>query len=173
MKTVLIVDDDRIMTSILSVWLKRMGYAVLIEFDVPEALRMMKSRTVDAIILDLDMPSGCGTEVIERLKTYQRTGTIPIVVLSANSDPKVMTRVRAIGADEFIVKPTSSEHIAKTLDDLFAEQELRQRAKQAKDVDAIKQHQPRPVVRYKGSALSLESLVSTAAFKGWLRKAAH
>ena len=173
MKTVLIVDDDRIMTTILSVWLKRMGHAVLVEFDVPEAIKVMKTRLVDAIILDLDMPSGCGTEVIERLKTFHRTGAIPIVVLSGNSNPKTIREVLACGADEFIAKPTNSEHVANTLNAMFQLQEERQQAKEAQDVQAMKQHTPQPVVRYKGSPLSLESLVSASGIKNLLRKNAH
>jgi len=172
MKTVLIVDDDRILTRVLSAWLKEMGYAVLVEFDVPEALRMMKSRVVDAIILDLDMPSGSGTEVIERLKTYQRTGSIPIVVLSINRDPKIMAKVREIGADEFIHKPTTSEQIAMTLNDLFHAQEVKEQKKDKKRITGMIERNIQPVVRHKGSMLSLEALVSRSGLKGW-RKSVH
>jgi CheY-like chemotaxis protein len=173
MKTVLIVDDDRILTSVLSVWLRRMGYAVLVEFDVPEALRMMKSRLVDAIILDLDMPSGSGTEVIERLKIYQRTGSIPIVVLSANHDPKVMSKARQMGADEFIIKPSSSEQIAMILNDLFLQQERSRRDKDAKTIRSMKEQNLAPVVRHNGSTLSMDALVSRNGIKQWLRKSVH
>src|SRR4051794_10474702 len=115
MKTVLVVDDDRVMTTVLSVWLQRMGHAVLLEHDVPDAIKVMKARVVDAIILDLDMPSGCGTEVIERLKTFHRTGSIPIIVLSANDDSAVAASVLTRGADKFIVKPANSDQIGETL----------------------------------------------------------
>jgi CheY-like chemotaxis protein len=173
MKTVLVVDDDRVMTTVLSVWLKRMGHAVMVEHDVPDAIKVMKARLVDAIILDLDMPSGRGTEVIERLKTFHRTGSIPIIVLSANQDPGVMASVLAGGADKFIVKPTSSENVAETLQVLFERQEKVEKAREAQKVAVVRDRRPEPVVRYKGSQVSLEALVNMDIFQRFLRKTAN
>jgi len=172
MKTVLIVDDDRVMTTVIGVWLKNMGHAVMVEHDVPEALGILKKRLVDAIILDLGMPGGNGTEVIERLKMFNRTGNIPIVVLSANDDPQVAARVLAFGADKYLVKPASSQDIANHLAELFERQDA-QRAAEEKDRRMAADRPVQPVTKNQGTLRGLESLARMDLFPRFLRKAAH
>jgi DNA-binding response OmpR family regulator len=168
MKTVLIVDDDRVMAAILSMWLKRMGHAVMLEHDIPDALKVMKSRMVDAIILDLDMPSGCGTEVIEKLKGFRRTASIPVVVVSANDDPRVITKVLEVGADKFIVKPTSFESLTESLGLLFKLQDEKEQAK-LEDPDTISNFKAKPVVGRDESPANLQSLVRMYMLKSLVR----
>jgi DNA-binding response OmpR family regulator len=73
------------------------------------------------------------------LEEIGRTETIPIIVLSANHDPSVAARALSCGADQCIVKPTSSESIAETLAALLA------RAKQHEKIATTMDRKPKNV----------------------------
>ncbi|MFN8300415.1 MAG: response regulator [Chitinophagales bacterium] len=70
------------------------------------------------VFLDLKMPKVNGLEVLERLKSDERTKSIPIVVLtSSNEDPDIQ-RCAALGANSYVVKPVEFENFSKVVKDL-------------------------------------------------------
>ena len=76
------VDDDRILVKVVCKWLNELGYATLSAFSVAEALKMLASRSVNLVIVDLDMPDVRGTALIQQMKAFNRTNSIRIIVLS-------------------------------------------------------------------------------------------
>lgn len=84
---VLVVDDDMETRSLLRLILETEGYAVVEASHGEEALGLIGPNSLpDLIVTDLVMPVLSGVELIERLRSEPRTATIPIVVVSANSD---------------------------------------------------------------------------------------
>ncbi len=104
-KTILTIDDDYAITELLSIILRSHGFEVLTANNSQDGLRIIAEESPDAITLDLMMPDVSGLEMCKKIRAIS---TIPILVLSAISDPAMVASVLDAGADDFIVKPVPS-----------------------------------------------------------------
>jgi CheY-like chemotaxis protein len=102
---VLIVDDDPVIIRLLSGELRRAGFATFVAYDAVQATLEVRRSRIDAVVLDMRMPGGSGRDIIHRLKNSNRTGQIPIVVVSGSVGPEAGAEVMAMGADAFFRKP--------------------------------------------------------------------
>jgi CheY-like chemotaxis protein len=82
-KTVLVVEDDEAVSSLLVALLEERGYAAVPAFDGRSAIERAGTLLPDLITLDLALPGTDGHEVLARLKADPKTRDIPIVVISA------------------------------------------------------------------------------------------
>jgi CheY-like chemotaxis protein len=114
--TVLVVDDDRVVSHLIVSLLKEKGHKTLTAFDAVQGL-MQAKRTplVDAIVLDVNMPGGSGEETLRKLKTMSQTSDIPVIILSGSIDAKGQERVRALGAAAVLSKPVVPEELFEAL----------------------------------------------------------
>lgn len=104
LRSVLVVDDDRIMRRTLELQLAPLGCRLLLASSGQEALELVKAKKPDLILLDIVMPGMDGFEVCRVLKHDLDTQHIPILHLtSLGRDAK--DRSFASGADDFIAKP--------------------------------------------------------------------
>lgn len=104
LERVLVIDDDPQIHRLLRRALETYGYAVERADNGVEGLRLARSRTPDAVLLDLGLPDIGGQEVVERLRGFS---AIPVIVLSArDSEPDKISALDA-GADDYVVKPFS------------------------------------------------------------------
>ena len=113
---VLIADDDRVTVQLVASVLKANGYEVRAAYDSMQAFMFAVRETPDAIILDIGMPGGGGLNVLQRLKSSTKTHAIPVVVLTALTDPKLPDQAKALGADAFIMKPVVADQLRSTLE---------------------------------------------------------
>ena len=111
----LIADDDRVLTHLLSAKLRSRGWTVTIAADAMQTLMCAMKAPPDVILLDINMPGGTGVEALRKLKLSTKTSMIPIVVLSGSIDAADELRVRALGADNFLKKPADIEEIHRAL----------------------------------------------------------
>ena len=109
-KTVLIVDDSSVSRTLLEETLCD-EYEVLQAENGMEALELLNKRSVTAIILDLIMPVMDGFEFLKRFSERAENSTVPIIVLTANSDKESEIRALKMGAWDIIVKPFIPEII--------------------------------------------------------------
>lgn len=116
---VLIADDDQVTVQLVSSVLKANGYDVRAAYDSLQAVTLAMRDPPDAIILDIAMPAGGGWSVLERLKASSKTRAIPVVVLTALTDPQLPARAKALGADAFLVKPVAPNELRSTLERLL------------------------------------------------------
>lgn len=107
--TVLLADDDKVQTMMLSAQLRAKGYSVAAAYDATYTFMVAMKSPPDVVVLDIQMPGGTGRAVLERLKGSARTMQIPVVVLSGIHDPNVVTEVLALGASEYLHKPVDVE----------------------------------------------------------------
>ena len=81
--TILLVDDEDSVRTILAFPLERDGYTVVQAADGEEALRLFDKTQVDLVVLDIMLPKLDGLEVCKRLRT---TSNVPIIMLTARDD---------------------------------------------------------------------------------------
>ena len=112
---VLLADDDRVLTHLLSTKLRARGLEVVVAHDSMQALMSAMRSPADAIVLDIQMPGGTGIEALRKLKASTKTSSIPVLVLSANGDADTLAQVKALGADGFLLKPIEPAALHRAL----------------------------------------------------------
>lgn len=103
--TVLLAEDDKVQTAMLSQQLRLRGYSVATAYDATYTFMIAMKSPPDVVVLDIVMPGGTGRAVLTRLKGSSKTAQIPVIVLSGISDRRVIEEVRAMGACDYLVKP--------------------------------------------------------------------
>ncbi len=101
--TVLVVDDDRRVRSLLTRWLADWGYACLEAADVAEARRCLNTHDVDLMTLDVTMPGTTGLEFAPQVK--QGFPDVQILMLTAAGDAGSAIRALHEGANAYLLKP--------------------------------------------------------------------
>jgi CheY-like chemotaxis protein len=120
---VLLADDDRVLTHLLSSGLRAKGAETVVAHDAMQALMSAMRSPPDVIVLDIQMPGGTGIEALKKLKQSVRTSTIPVVVLSGSVEADASEAVKALGAIEFLLKPIDPEVLYKALCAILSLQE--------------------------------------------------
>ncbi len=114
-KTILTVDDSATMRDLLRVSLAKLGYRVIEAADGAEGLATLQSDRADLIITDINMPRLDGIGFIAGVRGDTRHRTIPILVLTTETDPDLKDRARRAGATGWIVKPFDPEKLAEAI----------------------------------------------------------
>jgi two-component system, OmpR family, KDP operon response regulator KdpE len=109
---VLVVDDEPQILRALQMKLRGAGYAVETAASAKEALMKAGMRPPEAIILDLLLPDGRGTDVCRELRRWTTT---PILVLSAVGEEKEKIEALDAGADDYVTKPFSGDELLARL----------------------------------------------------------
>jgi two-component system phosphate regulon response regulator PhoB len=104
---ILVIDDERGLTDVLSYNLQREGFDVLVAHDGQEGLRKAQMQLPDLILLDLMLPKMDGLEVCRELRGGDRTRGIPILMLTAKSEETDQVVGFSMGADDYVTKPFS------------------------------------------------------------------
>lgn len=107
--TILLVDDDRLVLSTLSMGLARAGYRVITAESADDAEAFLASgERPDLAILDVRMPGTSGLVLAERLRSLDH---IPFMLLTAYSDQETVDRATASGALAYLVKPVDTPQL--------------------------------------------------------------
>ena len=131
MKYVLIADDNRDITDILTVYVRKEGYEPLVAKNGIEAMHMFEDFAPIAILLDVMMPLKDGYEVC---KDIRKRSSVPIILITARGEDFDKIMGLDIGADDYIVKPFSpSEVMAR----LRAVLRRLQKPEETKDMDNV------------------------------------
>jgi two-component system, OmpR family, response regulator len=102
---ILVVEDDRPLARILRKSIESSGHTVDIVGDGDEALRMARTRSHDALVLDLQLPRLSGVEVCRRLR--DDGNAVPIIMLTARGTVAERIEGLDVGADDYLPKPFS------------------------------------------------------------------
>jgi len=108
---VLIVEDEPDIRDLLAFHLERQGYHVTRSRTGADALRQVRARPPDLILLDLMLPELGGLDVCRRLRQDPRTASVPIVMLTARGEEVDRILGLELGADDYIVKPFSPKEV--------------------------------------------------------------
>ena len=104
-KKILVADDEKDIVELIAYNLEQEGFAVCKAFDGRKAWEMVNADKPDLVILDLMMPLMPGMEVCRMIRRQAETAAIPIIMLTAKSDPVDKILGLEIGADDYITKP--------------------------------------------------------------------
>ncbi len=108
MKTILVVDDEPKIASLARDYLEHGGFAVVTASDGRDALREIRQRRPDLVVLDLGLPELDGLEV---LRSVRADGSLPVVILTARDDELDVVLGLELGADDYLTKPFSPREL--------------------------------------------------------------
>lgn len=103
-KTILIIEDDKFLFSLIAKKLEKEGFKVLNAIDSKEAFKILEEVKPDLIILDLVLPVLDGYEILSILKKEKNTKDIPVIILSNLGQKEDVEKAMALGAVDFMIK---------------------------------------------------------------------
>lgn len=108
-KKILIADDEPNIVISLEYLMKREGFEVSVARDGAEALQLLREHKPDLILLDAMMPKQTGFDVLQAIRAEQPK--LKIVMLTAKGRDTDIEKGRALGADDYVVKPFSTREL--------------------------------------------------------------
>ncbi len=108
MRKILVVDDDKDIVEILSLYLQREGFETIPAYDGLEALRLFHKEKPTLVILDIMLPKMDGWEVCKFLRERY---DVPILMLTARAEEADRVLGLELGADDYVVKPFSPREV--------------------------------------------------------------
>jgi DNA-binding response OmpR family regulator len=113
---VLLADDDKLLIELLATHLRAKGCDVVSAVDAIQAFMTAMRAKPDVIVLDINMPGGTGIEALKKLKMSSKTSPIPVLVVSASTDPDAAAAtVRQLGAATYLQKPVDPDALYAAL----------------------------------------------------------
>ena len=101
----LIVDDLAGNRDALTRRFRRRGFEIVEADSGPEALRLVDEQTFDCVLLDVMMPGMDGTEVLQRIRQKFSPSLLPVVMVTAKSQPEDIADALKFGANDYVTKP--------------------------------------------------------------------
>lgn len=111
MKTILIADDSESIRELVEMTLKGAGYNVLKSSDGAEAVNHLNGVPIHLVITDLNMPNLDGIGVIKAVRAHGEYNTVPVLLLTTESQAAKKEEAKAAGATGWIVKPFVQEKL--------------------------------------------------------------
>lgn len=112
---VLVIDDSRETADSLARMLTLLGYVAQTSYGPRTAINAITRHFPEIIFLDINMPGVDGIEVCRYLRRDPRTAHVPVLAMSSETQPEIIARVKAAGADQFLPKPISLETLERAL----------------------------------------------------------
>lgn len=114
--TILMVDDEKLNSFVVAVYLKAAGYRELVHTVDPLQAMALATRTrPDVILLDIEMPGLNGIELLERLRAVESLSATPVVILSATNDERIKQQAASLNVMGFLKKPIHKEELLNLL----------------------------------------------------------
>jgi CheY-like chemotaxis protein len=111
--TVLVVDDQTAIRSILKISLENKGFSVLEACNGMECLKILHEKIVGLLILDLVMPVMDGLETMKKIQAVFQDRTIPVIMITGFANREAVLKMHELGCIDFVTKPFVMEEILK------------------------------------------------------------
>lgn len=127
-KKILIVDDDGVVVTSLSIILKAHDYEVIKAQDGSTAVSAVRTQKPDAILLDINFPpeflavTWDGFQIMEWLRRLEDGAKTPVFIITSGDPEKYVGRARELGAVAFFRKPVVHEQLLAALQRVFKEE---------------------------------------------------
>src|ERR1044071_9773636 len=126
---ILIVEDSPTQREHLQYILEERGFVTVAASDGKEALELISRQKPALVITDVTMPEMDGYELCRRIRMDDSLQRVPVILLTALSDPEDVFKGLECGADNFITKPYEAEYLMAGIHYLLANLHLRSRDK--------------------------------------------
>ncbi|NLR92734.1 MULTISPECIES: response regulator transcription factor [Flammeovirga] len=130
---ILLVEDDRIIASLVKKYLDIRGYAVNHAEDGVEGMKEFDKADYDLIIMDVMMPHKDGYTLAEEIRA--KDPYIPILFMSSNNLPKDKIKAFRIGADDYVTKPVNVEELLLRIEVILKRQKSEPKVEIGSDDD--------------------------------------
>jgi diguanylate cyclase (GGDEF)-like protein len=119
--TIMIVDDEPVTMEVVQAHLEEVGFHkfVLIE-ESTGAMNALEEARPDVLLLDLIMPEVSGFDILEAVRKHPKLKHLPIIVLTASSDPKDKLLALGLGATDFLAKPVDPSELSLRVRNILA-----------------------------------------------------
>ncbi|PKO84648.1 MAG: phosphate regulon transcriptional regulatory protein PhoB [Betaproteobacteria bacterium HGW-Betaproteobacteria-11] len=109
--TILVVEDETAIQSLIEINLRRAGHEVVLAADVESARRLVAAALPDLILLDWMLPGMSGIDFARQLRRDARTKMLPVIMLTARAEERDKVEGLDVGADDYITKPFSPREL--------------------------------------------------------------
>ena len=116
-KTIVAVDDSIIILKMLKMFLEN-EYELYAFAKGSQALKFLKMRQPDLIILDIAMPEMDGFELLQEIKDLYSV-KVPVMYLTSSNDKENIARAMSCGADDYVLKPVVRDTLLKKINNLI------------------------------------------------------
>ncbi len=120
MANILLVDDDSDFRSMLKLMLTRMNHTVTVAPRGEDGFTQATTNKFDLLIMDLMMPDVDGYELTRRLRAEATTRNVPILVVTARTQPADRESALEAGADGYLTKPVDNRELASRITEILA-----------------------------------------------------
>ena len=124
---ILIVEDSLTQALQLQNILEEHDYRVAVAYNGMEALEHLKEHIPSLVISDIVMPEMDGYELCKHIRSAEKLRDIPVILLTALSDPEDVIKALECGADNFVTKPYKEDFLISRIRTILANQELRKK----------------------------------------------
>ena len=119
MSSILLVDDDPLLRTLVEHKLRLRGFEVISVESGEEGLKQASIKRPDLIVLDAMLPELDGFEVLQRLKEDEATQAIPVIMLTARKQETDIVSALSKGARDYLVKPFLPEELVMRIRNLL------------------------------------------------------
>lgn len=112
-RRIMVVDDEDLVRDLLSRYLDKLGYEVVLAEDGSQALRLYQERPVDLVLSDVRMPRLDGLQLLVALKDINPR--LPVVLISGHGEVETVVHALKAGADNFLAKPLRMDTLARVV----------------------------------------------------------
>ncbi len=119
-KRIVVVEDELAISKLISYVLENAGFAVNVEFDGANALESILNSPPDLVLLDLMLPSMSGFEILSKLRTDDKTMTLPVIVLTCRGQEDDKEHAFRLGVTDYVTKPFSPTSLVAILRSVLA-----------------------------------------------------
>lgn len=121
MTKVMVVDDEPNILLSLEFLMQQAGFSVTTAEDGETALERISETEPDLVLLDISLPGISGFDVLEHLRKDERFTRLPVIMLTAHGREVEKEKGMALGADDYITKPFSTQALVQKVRNLLQE----------------------------------------------------
>ena len=108
---VLLVEDEKSIVTLIKYNLEKEGFKVFCSETGEDALKIIKEKIPDLVILDWMLPDTSGLDVCRQIKVDKKLKNIPVLILTAKGEPDDKIKGLEVGADDYVTKPFNNKEL--------------------------------------------------------------
>ncbi|MCL2265028.1 MAG: response regulator transcription factor [Treponema sp.] len=104
---ILIIEDDHAIQELLNLSMSKEGWHLYQALDGEDGLKILKSKKINCILVDIMLPGMDGIKVLKKIKEIEQYKNIPVIMTTAKGEETDIVSGLELGADDYVVKPYS------------------------------------------------------------------